>query len=151
MAPVVGDDPHTVTIANVAPTVMLTGAATANEGQTKSFSFSVIDPGADTFSLVSQSCSANGTLSSAAFDSTTGAGSFDCTFRDGTVVSITVQVKDSDDAISNTETMDVAVANVAPTVTLARCQHVLLGRVETADRTFAYARPIRPAATTRSR
>ena len=40
-------DTQTVTVANVAPTVVLTGAATADEGQTKTYSYTVTDPGAD--------------------------------------------------------------------------------------------------------
>ena len=39
----------TVTVNNVAPTVTLTGDATVNEGATHTYSFTVSDPGADTF------------------------------------------------------------------------------------------------------
>jgi hypothetical protein len=109
-----------ITVNNVAPTVTLSGDNSANEGQTKSYTFTTSDPGQDTFSLVSESCGANGTLSNAAFNGTTGAGSFDCTFADGPASSIvSVQVKDSDDANSNTDTITVAIANVAPTATFA--------------------------------
>jgi len=105
---------------NVAPTVTLTGPTGANEGDTKSYSFTTSDPDVlDTFSLVSQSCGANGTLSNAAFNLTTGAGSFDCLFPDGPASStVSVQVKDSDDANSNIDSIGVTIANVAPTVTL---------------------------------
>ena len=39
---------QTVTVNNVAPTVTMTGDATANEGTTHTYSFTITDPGADT-------------------------------------------------------------------------------------------------------
>src|SRR5207244_806082 len=108
----------TLTVNNVAPTVTLAGAASANEGDVKHYTFTTSDPGADTFSLVSETCGTNGTLSNAAFTSSTGAGSFDCTFPDGPKSStVSVQVKDSDNASSNTSSITVTIANVAPTAT----------------------------------
>jgi hypothetical protein len=108
-----------VKVQNVAPTVTLSGATSADEGAVVSYSFTTSDPGVDTFSLVSQSCGAGGTLSNAAFSSATGTGSFDCKFLDGPAMStVSVQVKDSDDAPSNTSSITVTVANVAPTVDL---------------------------------
>ena len=54
-------------------------------------------------------------MSDDTFDSATGAGSFKCTFPDGTADStVSVQVKDSDNAESNTDTIHVTIANVAP-------------------------------------
>src|SRR5439155_754562 len=108
-----------LTIANVAPTVTLVGAGSANEGDTNHYTFTTSDPGVnDTFSVVSESCGLNGTLSNAAFTSSTGAGSFDCTFPDGPKSStVSVQVKDSDNASSNTSSITVTIANVAPTAT----------------------------------
>lgn len=107
----------TVNIVNVAPTVTLNGLSSANEGDTNSYSFTTSDPGEpDTFTLVSQSCGANGTLSDATFD-LTGAGGFDCTFPEGSSNStVSVQVADDDLANSNTDSFVVAIANVAPTV-----------------------------------
>jgi hypothetical protein len=106
----------TVAIANVAPTVTLSGPTSANEGQTKHYTFTTSDPGQDTFSLVGQSCGASGTLSNPLFTTATGAGSFDCTFPDGPASSIaSVQVADSDGANSNASTVTVAIANVNPT------------------------------------
>ena len=85
--------------------------------QTKTYTFAASDPGADTFSVISQSCGTNGVLSNAAFDSATGSGSFDCTFPDGPASSeVAVQIADSDDAPSNIANVSVAVANVAPVV-----------------------------------
>ena len=61
-----------------------------------------------------------GTVSSLVFDSATGTGSFDVTFSDGPATStVSVQVQDSDGASSNVSSIDVAVGNVAPTVTLS--------------------------------
>ncbi len=109
----------TVTVANVAPTVTLNGSTTADEGALQNFTFTTSDPGADTFSLVSQSCGSGGVLSNPSFTAATGAGSFDCVYPDGPALpTASVQVKDSDEASSNTSTVSVTVANVAPTVTL---------------------------------
>ena len=102
---------------NVAPDVTLTEPANTNEGNTESYSFTASDPGNDTFSLVTQDCGANGTLSNPSFSSTTGAGSFDCDFPDGPADSnVRVQVADSDGANSNFGAIAVDIANVAPEV-----------------------------------
>ena len=111
-------DTITVSISNVAPTVVLSGPSSATEGDTNSYSFTSSDPGADTFSLVSQSCGLNGTLSAGAFVAATGTGSFDCTFPDGLANSIvSIQVADSDNANSNLDSISVTVSNVDPVVT----------------------------------
>ena len=78
----------------------------------------------DTYSIVATSGGSVGTITNLVFDSTTGAGSFDVTFADGVATStVSVQVKDSDDVLSNVATIDVVVANVAPTVTLCGSGH----------------------------
>jgi hypothetical protein len=105
----------------VAPTVTLSAAnsLSVNEGTSHTYSFTVSDPGQDTYSVVSQTCGAAGTLSAPIFNTLTGVGSFDCTFPDGPASSVvSVQVSDSDGANSNTATQTVTVNNVAPTVTL---------------------------------
>jgi uncharacterized delta-60 repeat protein len=106
-----------VTVNNVAPAVSLTGADTANEGDTVRYSYTVGDPGtADTFSLISKSCGVGGVLSNSTFDPNTGAGGFDCSFPDGpatTTVSVTVS---DDDGGSGSDSLTVAVSNVAPSV-----------------------------------
>jgi hypothetical protein len=111
---------QTVTVANVSPTVTLaaTNDVSVNEGTQHSYGFSVADPGADTFSVVAVSCGANG--SQVGTTSTTAAGgSFVCSFPDGPATSVvSVQVKDSDNAVSNTATQTVTVANLAPVVVL---------------------------------
>ncbi|HET7219867.1 MAG TPA: kelch repeat-containing protein [Vicinamibacterales bacterium] len=103
---------------NTPPDVTLTGDASANEGTTKSYSFSVTDPDSgETFSLLNATCGANGTKSNESFTPATGAGSFDCTFPDGPATS-TVSVQVSDGDASDTAAIGVTIANVAPTVTL---------------------------------
>src|SRR5206468_10019447 len=62
----------------------------------------------------------NATVSNPAFDSVTGTGSFDVTFLDGpNTTTVSVQLKDSDNDVSNVSSIDVTVSNVAPTVTLS--------------------------------
>jgi predicted CXXCH cytochrome family protein len=102
---------------NVPPSVALSGPDSAKEGDTKSYGFTTTDPDADTFTLESQSCGANGTLSNPAFNSETGDGSFDCTFPDGpTSSTVSVQVADSNGALSNVGTVVVSISNEAPQV-----------------------------------
>ncbi|HUR17636.1 MAG TPA: S8 family serine peptidase [Acidimicrobiales bacterium] len=102
-----------VTIANVAPAVTLTAEpATANEGQTKTYSYDATDPGVDTLTIV-ESCGANGTRTD-----TLAANSFDCTFPDGPATStVRVSATDGDPAPGNSgaDEVLVTIANVAPT------------------------------------
>ncbi|MBI3464945.1 MAG: hypothetical protein HY000_18095 [Planctomycetes bacterium] len=105
---------------NTAPTVTLTGPASADEGQTKRYSYTTSDTGQDTSTLVSASCGTSGLRSNPTFDAITGAGSFDCTFPDvPAVTDVSVQVADSDGATSNTSTITVTIANVPPTLTIS--------------------------------
>ena len=100
-----------------APTVAFTvSPASANEGETKTYTYSISGPGMDTVSSVTTSCGANGTESNA---STTGiSGIFECTFSDGPETStVTVQATDSDNAVGNEASQLVSIANVGPTVT----------------------------------
>jgi len=103
-------------IVNAPPTVAFTTApATANEGETKHYVYTVTDPG-DTFTVVAgfPTCGAGNTLSNAT--TTTGGGSFDCAFTDGPQSpNVQIQVKDSANNLSNTATQAVTVSNVAPT------------------------------------
>ncbi|HET6968349.1 MAG TPA: PxKF domain-containing protein [Ornithinibacter sp.] len=115
---------------NVAPTVTLTGAATANEGDTNSYAYVITDPGVlDTFS-VDLSCGANGTLSNPVAGAT--GGTFSCTFPDGPASSA-VSVSATDDADTGSDTVDVAVANVAPIVTVSGPSNVDEGSPATFD------------------
>ena len=111
-----------VTVTNVAPTVTLTGLDEVVEGSTHTYSFTVSDPGMDTFTLDAgyPTCGLNGTLVAGSLNVTAAGGSFQCTFPDGPAsTSVVVKVTDSDGA-SDTDSEDVlvvAIANVAPTVT----------------------------------
>ena len=90
----------------MAPTVTLSAAndLTVNEGSNETYSFTVSDPGDDTFSVVSVSCGINGSQVGTTTMTATG-GSFVCTFPDGPANStVSVQVKDTDNANSNTDT-----------------------------------------------
>jgi hypothetical protein len=101
---------------NVDPTIALTGRALVDEGDTESYSYTLSDPGADTFTLVSANCGADGEPSNSTFDPNTGTGSFDCTFPDGpatTGISVTVE---DDDGGSGSDSILVTVSNVAPTI-----------------------------------
>ncbi len=108
---------------NVAPAVVLSGAVSADEGQTKHYTFTTSDPGADTFAVVATSGGAVGTVTNLVFNAATGSGSFDVTFADGgatpTTSTVSIQLKDSDGALSNVASRDVAVSNVPPAVTIA--------------------------------
>ena len=109
-----------VAVDNVAPAVTLIGADAADEGQTWHYTFTTSDPGADTFSVAAPTAAPDAAISNVTFDAATGSGSFDVTFLDGpnaTIVS--VQVEDSDGAVSNVSSIDLAVDNVAPAVTLS--------------------------------
>ena len=90
----------------MAPTVTLSAAndLTVDEGSQHTYSFTVSDPGDDTFSVVSVSCGINGSQVGTTTMTATG-GSFVCSFPDGPANStVSVQVKDSDNANSNTAT-----------------------------------------------
>jgi hypothetical protein len=110
---------QTVAIANVAPIVTLTGALTADEGQTKTYSFTVVDPGADTFVLDDTSCGTGGSQVGAdTFSTTTGAGSFVCSFPDGPASpTVSVTISDSDGA-PDSDALMVTVSNVKPSIAL---------------------------------
>ena len=105
-------DALTVVVSNVAPTVTLTGPLAANEGQTKTYSYSFTDPGADTWTH-GAACG-GGTLSLDVFTPATKDGSFKCTFPDNGAYAVSITITD-DDAGEDTDSIDVTVANVAPT------------------------------------
>ncbi len=107
-----------VTVLNVAPAVTLSGLASADEGQIRHYTFTTSDPSLDSISVVATGGGVVGAVSNLVFEADTGAGSFDVTFSDGPATSsVTVQVMDSDGAVSNVALLDVSVANVAPTIT----------------------------------
>ena len=103
-----------ITVANVAPTLSaLSGPTSTNGGVTKHYTFSISDPGTlDTFSVVSASGGALGTVSNLSLDNVARTGGFDVTFS-GTTGSTTLslQVKDQDGGLSNISTSTVSVSN----------------------------------------
>lgn len=110
----------TLTVANKAPTVTLTGPETADEGDTKSYSYIWTDPGTDdTFPAAgnSVSCGPKGTASEKLFDAASKTGSFKCQFSDDSGLG-TFEVKATvtdDDGGAGSGSVQVKVANVAPT------------------------------------
>jgi hypothetical protein len=122
-----GSDSIAVTVNNVAPKVNLTGPTTANEGDTKTYTFTITDPGADTFNFPTgyPTCGAHGNLVGTP---ATGDGQFQCTFPDGdNFTDVAVKVADDDGGVSvadteHVEIITVEVANVAPSVTAAANQ-----------------------------
>src|SRR5205823_6902600 len=104
------------------------GATSVDEGSTHTYTFTVTDPGQDTFTVDSgfPDCDAgatnNGTLVSGSLTVNAGGGSFDCTFPDGPkTANVKIAVTDSDggtDTVSQAVDV-VSVANVAPAITPA--------------------------------
>jgi large repetitive protein len=133
----VGSDTIEVSVANVAPVVTLTGPDESEEGETQSYSYTVEDPGDETFTRDAQSCGTGGVVSNAAFDADTGAGSFDCTFPDGPET-YAVSVEVSDGTVSDTDSIDVDVTNVAPTVAITGGP-TEVDESATAEHTFTFA------------
>jgi hypothetical protein len=100
-------------------TVTLNGPNTANEGDTKHYTFTSADSNANvTFTLVSVSGGQVGNVSNIQFDTNTGDGSFDVFFTDGgaspTTSTVSVQVEDSLSIFSNVASINVSVSNVPP-------------------------------------
>lgn len=100
------------TVDNEPPTVTISGDDTADEGETKHYSFTVTDPGDDPNPTIDTSCGTDATKTNETADG------FDCTFpdgdgADGTIYTVTVNADDGDD--TGTDTKDVTVSNLAPT------------------------------------
>src|SRR5207249_86887 len=76
-------DSQLVSIANVAPKVTLGGPAEVDEGSTHSYSFTVSDPGQDSFTIDDgfPSCG-GGSYVADSLESDSSGGSFDCSFPD---------------------------------------------------------------------
>ena len=98
---------------NVAPTVHVSGPLSADEGDSKTYGYTVSDPGSDPDPTVTESCGAHGTLAD-----TADAGGFGCTFPDGPASSAVTVTADDRDPSNNVgaDGIDVAVANVAPSI-----------------------------------
>ncbi len=123
-----GQDPAVTVTApvNAAPTVaFVLPPATANEGQTRTYNFTITDPDVgNTFTFVSgfPTCGSGNTVvsGSASIDSVAKTGTFQCSFADGaTTPSVQVRVQDNSNAPSNTAAQTVSVANVPPTIAIS--------------------------------
>jgi hypothetical protein len=110
-----------VTVNNVAPTVSFTaGDQTVDEGQTRTYTFSVSDPGQDTFTALAgfPDCGTGGSLVGGSYSPSASGGSFQCSFPDGPASpTVRMQVEDSDGDDSNVASRAVTVNNVAPSAT----------------------------------
>ncbi len=109
--------------ANVAPVIAWTAnPSSANEGDTKTYTFSITDSDSSSWSFVTDypDCGSLGSVSGTpSINPTTKVGTFTCSFPDGfTGASSTVKAKvtDATDA-SNELTQAVAIANLNPAVT----------------------------------
>jgi len=108
---------------NTAPSIAFTTTHTqANEGDTKTFVFSITDASSDTHSYVNgyPDCGSGNVLESSSIDNATHTGTFQCTFVDGVVPAVQstvkVKVKDQGGLESGELTQSVTVYNVAPSV-----------------------------------
>ena len=130
-------DTQTVSVNNVAPTAHLSGDDEVFEGTTHTYTFTVTDPGTDTFTVNTPDypdCGTGGDYVGGSLSTTAGGGSFQCTFPDGpTTTDVKIRVTDSDGA-SDTDTENVVVVdvlNVDPVVTLAGPSSVAEGSTHT--------------------
>ena len=128
---------HSVHVVNVAPTAHLSGPTNVDEGSTHTYTFTVTDPGVDTFTVNTPAypdCGSGGNYVAGSLATNLGGGSFDCTFPDGpTSTDVKIRVTDSDGA-SDTDTENVvvvAVANLDPVVTLTGPSPVAEGSTHT--------------------
>ncbi|MBF4766142.1 hypothetical protein ISU07_23670, partial [Nocardioides islandensis] len=101
----------------MAPVVHLSGPSAADEGSTKTYTYTVTDAGQDDAAItVVEDCGDNGTRIN-----TAAANSFDCTFPDGPASSTVSVTADDHDSANNigSDSIVVTVANVAPVVHLS--------------------------------
>lgn len=105
----------TIEIENVAPTVTFTSApASADEGTTKAYAYTVADPGSDTFTAT-PSCGIGGALVDGSASLSGSTGGFSCHFADGPASPVaSISITDSDGGVSTPATQQVQVANLAP-------------------------------------
>ncbi|MGH2808500.1 MAG: PKD domain-containing protein [Actinomycetota bacterium] len=110
---------------NSAPLVILSGPNAADEGQTKHYTYDTTDVDSSSFTHA-VGCGASGTVEAGTdvFDTTTGDGSFSCSFSDDdptvassdpSTVGVTV---DDDSGGSDTDSIVVTVSNVNPVATI---------------------------------
>jgi hypothetical protein len=121
-----------VAVQNVKPTLALTGLDTADEDDTNTYSFTVSDPGDDTYTIDAGYPTCDGGTPSDLVATASG-GSFECTVHDGPATEIVaLKVTDSDGA-SDTDNQAVAVTvtNVASVVALTGADTANEGDTET--------------------
>ena len=108
-------------VRNTPPIVSVRGPISANEGETKSYSYTLTDRGLDTITLAPAmpSCGAGGALVAGSDVPNSAGGEFECSFPDGPASSaVRVTAVDSDGA-TGTSSRVVSVANVAPSAALS--------------------------------
>lgn len=112
-----GGECDTTPPANVVPAISWTAnPSTANEGNSKTYNFSITDSDSSAWTFVSgsPSCGTGGSLVSSSIDNGAKTGTFDCSFPDGPAnPTVSAQVSDGTD-VSNTLTQAVVVSNVKP-------------------------------------
>ncbi len=118
-----GNDAASCAPTNAAPTIAWTSSPTlADEGETKTYSFSITDAAADTHTFVAgyPDCGAGNILVSSSINDTLNTGTFDCRFPDGLVPAVAsgvkAKVQDNGGLASNQLSQDTTVSNVNPTV-----------------------------------
>lgn len=102
-----------VTINNVAPSATLTGASSANEGDTKTYSYAATDPGDDTITW-NLGCGGGGDLVTGSDTGT----EFTCSFPDGPANPLVNAIASDEDGDSDMAMLGVGVANAAPVATI---------------------------------
>src|SRR5207248_1328428 len=115
-------DSQSVSIANVAPTVTLSAAndLSVAEGSTRTYSYTISDPGQDTVQSVTTSCGVNGTKVAFSDTHTNSSGSFGCTFPDGDAgSSVSASATDADSYTSAPDPHSVTVHNVPPSIAIS--------------------------------
>ncbi len=117
------DDSNTATstisvqAVNDAPAVTLQGPTTADEGQSKTYNFTVSDPDSSGFTVTDgyPDCGQGGTMVQGSLTTDNSGGSFECRFPEGPASpTVRIQVTDPQSAASNIATQDVTVNNVPP-------------------------------------
>jgi VCBS repeat-containing protein len=116
----------TITGVNDEPVVELTGPASANEGETKSYVIDTTDPDSTTFALDAHACGAGASVvaDSLEFDTATGDGGFNCLFADDDPTATSSDTAEvgatvSDGEAADGDTVEVTVSNRVPTVVVA--------------------------------
>ncbi len=124
----------TVTCVNDPPVIAFTsGDTTANEGQTKTYAFSITDPDSTSFTYAAgyPSCGTGSVVGAPTLGSSSG--SFVCSFPDDAAsITVAAKIRDASDP-SNEITRNVAVANVPPAVTSPADQTADEGTSKTFD------------------